>query len=431
MSTMSNRIATVALATLLAASPLLAGGPAVEVGEWKSGPVTPRVMPAAPEGGATLTGSAPGVQHKICVKIFEATKKLLENLAARITKADSVDLNLNSCTMDDRHRMYIDMDGMVELKFDRQHPHIQAKMKEMLGEQLQTNGTVCFDFTITEVEPIADREFHVEFKLGMVLVLEEFLSKLVKFGANVVGTVTMVGIGNDLVSFVDGIDSEALAASLDEGFRGLTKVVMSLAGVEAYDSIRELNPNRQGDQQGGSVTGAVLAHLALSLLKGTVRVGLEVTGMSVGAAVGVALSPTVGATIGAAVGAAGFVLIGHVVHNKLTCDMPMKYRLARIKRLHKLRLESGNELKIAYYTGKIEKYEGKILKRVSLEMRTDRFTFLDEFMQQLSGTDPKEREALVPLWHKLQAKLRFEVVEHTDKLAQRMLDQLTATMEKH
>ncbi|MBI2942712.1 MAG: hypothetical protein HYY25_00795 [Candidatus Wallbacteria bacterium] len=377
---------------------------------------------------ASADTSSREVQHKLCVKIFDATKRLLENLTARITEAESVDLNLNAVTMDERHRVYVDLDGMAELKFDRKHPRIEAKMAEMVGNQMQTNGPLCIDFTVTGVEEISEQQYHVEFKLGLVLVLEEFLSKLVHFGANIVGTITMVGIGNDLVSFLDGIDSVALASSLDKGFRDLTRVILSLAGVEAYDAFRELKPDRQGDQQGGSMTGAVLAHLGLSLVKGVTHVGMNMAGMSVGAMVGVALSPSVGATIGAVVGAAGFVLVGNVVYRKLAVDLPMKYRLARIKRLHKKRVESDNPVKIAYYSSKIEKYEGKILKRVSLEMRTDKFSFLQEFMQQLGKTEPKEREALVPLWRKLQAKLRFEVVEHSDRLAERMLGQLTEAM---
>lgn len=372
-----------------------------------------------------------GFHHDLCSRIFQSLKKVLERVAARLTRADSVDLAITSMAMDERHRIFIDMEGMVELRFKKMSDRVVAKLKDAVGQQMSTNGPVALDFKVTVADQTAADQFHVEFQAGLVIVLDEFLSKMVRFGCEVAGTVTMMGVGNDFVAFLDGIDSEVLAASLEHGLQNLTKVVMSLAGVEAYDAYRELRPNRQGDGTGGSVTGAVLAHLALALVKGCTGVATSVAGMSLGAVVGTALAPGVGTTIGGIIGAASFHLIGNVVYRKLALDVPMAYRLLRIKRLTAKRAvtDSSDTERIEDLSRKIEKFEIKILKRVSLDMRVDRFGFLEEFMQQIRRYPLRDREAFLPLFKKLKEKLRFEVVERQDRLAQRMLDQLTAAFE--
>jgi hypothetical protein len=380
-------------------------------------------LPAAPAVDV-FAADRDGMHHRLCERLFKSLQTALEKLTARLTQAESVDLSVTSLTMDERHRVYLDLEGMIEFKFSRMNDKIEKKMNELLGNTLHTNGPIACDFLINVVDRTTPEQFHVEFQMSAIFILDELLSKLVRAGANIVGTLTLMGVGNDLASFLDSIDSEVVAVSLDAGFRDMTKVVMSLAGVEAYDAYRELRPNRAGDGSGGSVTGAVLAHLALALVKGATGVATNLAGMSLGAMVGTAIAPGVGTTIGGILGAAGMQALGNVSYRKLAVDMPMAYRLVRIKRLHFKRVDATDQDRIEYLTRKLEKYEIKILKRVSLELRTDRFQFLSEFMQQIRKYSPQEREAFRPLYKQLKEKLRFEVVERNDRLAQRMMAQL-------
>src|SRR5207245_2437353 len=99
----------------------------------------------------------------------------------------------------------------------------------------------------------------------------------------------LMGIGHDLAMVIDGINGETLGESVHEGLREMGVVLSGLAGVEAFDAWRGFRHDRENIE--GQSTGAavVLAHLAMAVIRGAVKVGTSFAGMTVGAALGTAL----------------------------------------------------------------------------------------------------------------------------------------------
>jgi hypothetical protein len=233
-----------------------------------------------------------------------------------------------------------------------------------------------------------------------------------------------MSLGGELVTLFEGMDAVAVGDSLGEGMRQMTKVVVSLAGVEAYDAWRGFRADRESMATGHSSVGSVLAHLGIALMKGAVKVGTSIVGMSMGAAIGTALFPGAGSTVGAIIGAAGLTIVGNIVYRKLTTDLPVFYRLGRIRRMMDRLNESDSSDFKQFLVAKIQKQEIKLLKRFSLEMRKDRFDFLDEILQQVRKEPMERRKYWQGVREKIEAKLKFEVLNRGDKLFAWKLDQV-------
>lgn len=365
--------------------------------------------------------------QKISERLFNSMKKLATKIAARLTAMEHCDVAILNMERDDRNRMYIDLEGECDLQFPVMPRKLRGWMEDLPGHHMRSDGPMNFDYTVTVVEQTGDKSYHVEFRAKIIIVLEEVLSKLVTFGANVIGTVTLMGIGNDLAAMIEGIDGVRVGESLGAGLKDMSRVLMGLAGVEAYDAYRGFRADRESIGQGHSPTTSVLMHLAGALVKGALNVTTSIVGMSVGAAVGTALFPGIGSTLGAIVGAAGFTLVGNIVYRKLTVDLPVAWRLGRIRRMAE-RMQNGNESDDfkAFLASKIEKQELKLVKRFSLELRTDKFRFFDELVEAFKGMSSERRAYYTSLRRKIEQKLQFEVVNRGDKLFAWKLDQMRA-----
>lgn len=379
----------------------------------------------AADAEAQVAQADQGVVTKLSVRLYNALKKVAERVATRITAMEDVDLTIVSMERDERNRMYLDLEGEVELKFPKVARRLQKYMDDLNGHHVFSDGPLNVDFTVLSVEQTGEASYHVEFKAKLIIVLEAVLTKLVKFGANVVGTVTLMGIGNDLVQIAEGVDAGLLGDSLGNGMKQMTRVLLGLSGVEAYDAYRGFRADRDSMATGQSSAGAVLAHLGVAVVHGCLRVGTSIAGMTIGAAVGTALFPGAGTTVGALIGAAGLTLVGNIVYNKLTTDLPVFWRLGRIRRMIDRRDAADSEDFKSFLQAKIERQEIKMLKRFALEMRTDKFGYLDEIMQQVKK-HPEQRKYFAGLRKKIEEKLRFEVLNRGDKLFAWKLEQLQA-----
>ena len=366
-----------------------------------------------------------GLQQRLSERLFNGIKALATKLAAKLTSLEHCDLTITNMDRDERNRMYIDFDGECDLAFPILPGKLKSWMEALPGHHMSSDGPLNVDYTVTTCEMTGDKNYHVEFRVKLIIVLEEVLAQLVRFGSTVVGTVTLLGVGNDLAAVVEGINGETVGQALGDGLREMPPVLMGLAGVEAYDGWRGFRADRANIGQGQSSAGMICMHLAGAILKGAVNVTTRLAGMSIGAAIGTALFPGLGSTVGALAGAAGFTIVGNIVYSKLTVDLPIAYRLGRIRRMTE-RLRSGVESADfnAYLQGKIETQELKLLKRFSLELRTDKFGFYDQLVGAFKAM-PADRQVLFgSLRKKIEQKLQFEVVNRGDKLMAWKLDQL-------
>jgi hypothetical protein len=372
----------------------------------------------------------PGLITKLSTRLYNALKKATEKIAARITAMDDVDVTILSMERDDRNRMYVELEGEVELKFpNKMVRKLEKYMDDLAGHHVLSDGPLNVDFRVLTVEKTGEHSYHVEFKAKLIIVLEAVLTKLVKFGANVVGTVTLMGIGSDLVAIAEGMDAGLVGDSVGRAMKDMTKVLVGLAGVEAYDAYRGFRADRDSMATGHSSFGSVMAHLGVAVVHGCLRVGTSIAGMTIGAAVGTALFPGAGTTVGALIGAAGLTLAGNIVYGKLTTDLPVWWRLGRIRRMIDRRDASPSDEFKQFLQAKIEKQEIKMLKRFSLEMRTDKFNYLDEILQQVRRR-PQYRAAWAGVRAKIEDKLRFEAVNRQDKLFAWKLEQVKEAFDK-
>ena len=364
-----------------------------------------------------------GVVQKLSDRIFNGLKKLTETVAARLSAMDDVELTINSITKDERNRMYVDVDGDVDIKFPMMPGKLKAYMEALPGYHLQSTGPLNVEYSVSVCEATGEKSFHVMFHAQVIIVIEEVLGTLVKFASSVVGTVTLMGLGNDLAQVVDGINGATLSHDIHEGLRNLGIVMSGLAGVEAYDAWRGIRHDRD-HLEGESGTTTVLVHLAVAVVKGALSVGTSFAGMTLGAALGTALFPGVGSTVGAIVGAAGFTLVGNVLYSKLTVDLPVAYRLGRIRRMTQNAQASTSDTFRAFLTSGIAKQEDKVVKRVAYELRTDKFTYFDQLVSKFKRVAPADRAAYASLRDKLESMLKFEVVNRQDRLFALKLNQL-------
>jgi hypothetical protein len=203
-------------------------------------------------------------------------------------------------------------------------------------------------------------------------------------------------------------------------------VLMGLAGVEAYDAYRGFRSDRESMGGEHSSASAVVAHLALSVAQACLKVGLRLGGITMGAAIGVALFPATGATLGAIIGAAGAGMIGKVIFRKISVDLTVKYRLGKICKLSQMRAERAGDTWQSILSYKIDRQEIKLIKRFTLEMRTDKFSLLDEIVEQVTRMPAERRAHLASLKQRIDKKLRFEAVNRHDELMARKLRQLEA-----
>lgn len=379
----------------------------------------------ANDAGAEQTAEQRNFHQNISEKLFNGLKKLANKIAAKLTSLEHCDLTILSISRDDRNRMYIDLEGECDLQFPVMPGKLKRWMDDLPGHHMKSDGPMNLDYTVTCAEQTGEKSFHVEYRVKLIIVMEELLRKMVKFGTSVVGTLTLMSVGNDLVTMIDGIDGIAVGEHLGQGLKDMTQVCMGLAGVEAYDAWRGFRSDRQNMQVGSSSVGSVMLHLAGALVKGAIGVGTQIVGMSMGAAIGTALFPGLGSTVGAIAGAAGLTIVGNIAYTKLTVDLPIAYRLGRIRRMYE-RIQTGGESEEfnQYLAGKIEKQEIKLVKRFSLELRTDKFKFFDELCSAFKGMTAERRACYTSLRKKIEEKLRFEVVNRGDKLMAWKLDQM-------
>jgi hypothetical protein len=392
-----------------------------------AGPSAAPAIAADPAPSATAQQSwTSGVEAKACQRLFAAFQRLIQGVAARASASDDIEITITRLEMDDRHRVYVDIEGDVELRFGKIVDKLWKKLEDIRGHQMSTNGPFSVDFTVTDVERTDDASVHVEYRASLYIVLEEMLARMVKFAFSVAGTLTVMSMAGDLAGMLEGINPAAAGEGLAVGKRQLTKVLAGLAGVEAYDAYRGFRRDREELATQESAVGSVAAHLILAIAQGCLKVGTKLVGITLGAAVGAALFPATGAALGAIIGAAAVSIVGKVVFRKLTTDLPVKWRTVRIRKMLERRATTTDSRFSGWLSYKIERQEIKLLKRVCLEMRTDKFTYLDEILEQIRAMSPDRKKLFAGLRAKLEPKLAFQAVNRGDRLFARKLDQLRA-----
>jgi hypothetical protein len=361
-------------------------------------------------------------------RVFSALRGLLERVCARIGASEDVDLVLLSSEMDARERMYFDLEGEVDLTFPALNDMLRARIERLRGERTLTDGAVCADLTVTVLERTGERSYHFEFRLGLIVLGQDLVLRLVKRVAGACGDVATAGAAGEILALADHVDPGALGDALADGMRGLASVIPKVAAGETYDAVRATGDRRQDigeDATGHPGASMVLAHFGRALGKGLVKVGAKVAGVRLGAAAAAALSSPGGAAAGAIAGAAGLGVLGRFIYRKASVDLPMAYRLARIRRLAAaLRRPDHAGPARDELARKLEKQQEHVLRRVRHESRTDRFSFLDELIDRIEDRPAAEKVVYQPLVEAVARTLRFQALAHSDRLFARKLARL-------
>ena len=378
--------------------------------------------------GPTGAGAGPmaKLEEAMCQRLYRGVDRLARGLAARASRARDVELAVRRCEMDQRHRVYLDLDGDLDLSFPALPERARGWLNGLEGEHIVTDGSIVIDYTVTELEFPAPKLCHLAFSARVILVLENMMTAMLETAITVTETVTVVGLSGDLAALVETVNPLAAGDGLDAGVHDLGKVLLGLAGVEAYEHYRALDQDRAA-LGGRTRTAALIArHLVRAVVEACVHVTSKIAGAGFGTAVGAALLPAHGAVLGAIAGAAFFGMLGKAVFEHVTVNWGVRLAMKRIARIIDRRSSATDPEDIEHLDEKQDELEGSFLHHVVYQMTTDRFTHLDEFIEQVHGLSPADKVKLASLKTKVEEKLRYEVMAHKDELFARKLAQLVA-----
>ncbi|MBI4870615.1 MAG: hypothetical protein HY814_03515 [Candidatus Riflebacteria bacterium] len=369
---------------------------------------------AAPAVLAAQPASQTGLTHALSGKLYQAFEKAARAVVARADRAENLDAEVRSLFRDRADRVFLDVGGKARIDLDRAPAFVREKLLKAKGYHLETNGCIAIDFMLSDVRQAAGQKCEVDFEMDVVLLLHPFLGQISRTAASTLGVLTLDLVAGRLIDCLEKLDVENLGTALAAGVKHATSSMAQQAGEETYELSQQFKGVSEVLRNGVSPLGICYC-VGLAIVKGAAKSGLKYAGLTLGGAVGAALVPGIGAAIGTVIGSLAFVLIGQVVVNYVTADVPTKFRMWRIAKAHG---KGDVELR--------DRIADKLVGLVVDESERQQFGTFDLIVGALQARKA-QGESLEPfagLVKEIQSRLQFLVLQQEDWNASRKYYQL-------
>lgn len=357
------------------------------------------------------------VTTQITQRLHRALDGALRKAVDRANKGDRLKLELKMSFVDESDRVFMNLGGVARFDLSRAPAAVQKKVRNAGGTVVYTNGSVAIDFCIRRVDEKAPGSFDLVFDSDIVILAQPFLRELTRFGVATLGVLSIHVVAGKVIEFFEGLDSVRLGEALAAGTKDVTKVLTGETAAGAYERTEYIGGLKFAFASGDVTVGRIAWCFGACILRSAAVAGFKFGGLTAGAAIGAALFPATGAAIGATIGGAATVILGAIVIQKATLDVPLRYRLWRIQRAR----EKGDE-------EKAEPFEEAIAAAVQKELAAQRFDTLDLLISSFEKRKPEELGAYQPLIKHLRDKLAFAILQKDDWSAARKWYQLLGSV---
>ena len=367
------------------------------------------------------------LDKRLLTQIGNRIEVILRSICEKVSASEDNDITVKTFLLDKKHRVFADINGTVTIRYPSVMKKSVEKLKSAVGKCLSTNGPFAMDFSVCELTEVDEKTFKLSFTADIVITLKEVFRSMFVECLNLFGSITIGSSVSKATDFFDSVNADRLSIAIGDGLKTLWALG---AGKIAIDSYQMLDATGHLSLKKVLVTTftvkSVVYHFGAFILRAGIKAGASFTKLSLGAAIGTALAGHVGAFIGAALAAAAIAILGEIVARKITVDMPMAYRMRKIRKLkNSLEFVAQGSSEENEILTRIDTTEDAAVAFLKNEILLDRYSTFGTFIKKMKNAyEDGDLEYYDGLLTKVKGQLQTSIVHDENWNAARYYYQL-------